>query len=97
MSHLNTINKTFDSIGKVPFSSLSVPYVSYRHSIGGELGQYSMREVFTDYGDETAAHNAFIAMLEQSTCPLVQAYKQTVQACFVAQNLEELETFSGEV
>ena len=90
MSHLDTINQTFAAIGKVPFSSLSVPYISYR-TIGGKLEQYSMKDVFEDYGNETASHNAFVAMLEKSTCPLVQAYKETVQACFVAQNLEELE------
>lgn len=91
MSHLDTINQTFAAIGKVPFSSLSVPYISYRTSIGGTFAQYSMNDVFEDYGNETAAHAAFVAMLEKSTCPLVQAYKETVQACFVAQNLEELE------
>lgn len=97
MSHyLDTINQTFAAIGKVPFSSLSVPYVSYRTSIGGEVKQYSMKDVFEDYGPETAAYAAFVAMLEKSTCPLVQAYKETVKACFVAQNLEELEVFSEE-
>lgn len=97
MSHyLDTINQTFAAIGKVPFESLSLPHISYRNNIGGKLSRYSMREVFEDYAQETAAMNAFIAMLEKSTCPLVQAYKETVQACFVAQNLEELEIFSGE-
>lgn len=96
MSHLDTINQTFAAIGKVPFSSLSVPYISYHTNIGGKLAQYQMQAVFNDYHGETAAQNAFIAMLEKSTCPLVQAYKETVQACFVAHNLEELEIFSGE-
>jgi len=36
-------------------------------------------------------------MLEKSECPLVKAYKETVQACFVAQNLEELEVFTEEM
>lgn len=96
MSHLDTINQTFAAIGKVPFSSLSVPFISYRYQKCGKLDQYAMNEVFNDYHGETAAQNAFIAMLEKSTCPLVQAYKQTIQACFVDRNLEELEIFSEE-
>ena len=92
--HLDTINQTFAAIGKVPFSSLSLPYISYRKNIGGELGKYEIKEVFEDYGNETTAHAAFVAMLEKSECPLVKAYIQTVKDCFVKQNLEELEIFS---
>lgn len=92
--HIDTINQTFNAIGTAPFASLSVPYISYRKNIGGELAQYAMKDVFKDYGSETAAHNAFVAMLEKSDCPLVKAYIQTVQACFVKQNLDELELFS---
>lgn len=94
--HLDIINQTFAAIGKVPFTSLSVPYVSYAKSIGGRVSQYPMQAVFNDYHGETASQNAFIAMLEKSECPLVQAYKQTIQAAFVAQNLEELEVFTEE-
>jgi hypothetical protein len=94
--YLDIINQTFASIGKVPFSSLSVPYVSYHASISGRVAQYEMQAVFNDYHGETASQNAFIAMLEKSECPLVKAYKETVQACFVAQNLEELEVFTEE-
>jgi len=94
--YLDIINQTFAAIGKVPFTSLSVPHVSYRNSIGGRVSQYPMNEVFDDYGNETAAHAAFVAMLEKSKCPLVKAYKETVQACFVASNLEELEVFTEE-
>ena len=96
MHYLDTINQTFAAIGKVPFSSLSVPHVSYQRKTQGEISQYAMTEVFNDYHGETAAQNAFIAMLEKSECPLVQAYKQTIQAAFVAQNLEELEVFTEE-
>jgi hypothetical protein len=85
--HLDTINQTFNAIGTAPFTSLSVPYISYRKNIGGELSQYAMKDVFEDYGSETAAHNAFVAMLEKSECPLVKA-------SFVKQNLDELELFS---
>jgi hypothetical protein len=98
MSHyLDIINQTFAAIGKVPFSSLSVPYVKYESltSCAGKIKQSSLDDVFECYGNETAAHAAFVAMLEKSTCPLVQAYKETVQACFVAQNLEELEMREG--
>jgi len=95
--YLDIINQTFASIGKVPFSSLSVPHVSYRENIMvGKIAQYAMNEVFNDYHGQTAAQNAFIAMLEKSECPLVKAYKETVQACFVAANLEELEVFTEE-
>jgi len=94
--YLDIINQTFASIGKVPFSSLSVPYVSYHQHSHGRVAQYEMQAVFNDYHGETAAQNAFIAMLEKSECPLVKAYKDTVQACFVAQNLEELEVFTEE-
>ena len=99
MSHLDTINQTFAAIGKVPFSSLSVPYVKYESltSCAGKIKQSSLADVFESYGNETAAHNAFVAMLEQSTCPMVQVYKETVKACFVWHNLDQLETFSGEV
>lgn len=96
MNHLDTINQTFAAIGKIPFSSLSVPYVSYHVHCYGRIAQYEMQAVFNDYHGETAAQNAFIAMLEKSECPLVQAYKQTIQAAFVAQNLEELEAFTEE-
>lgn len=96
MHYLDTINQTFSAIGKVPFSSLSVPHVSYQRKTHGKIAQYAMNEVFNDYHGETAAQNAFIAMLEKSECPLVQAYKQTIQAVFVAQNLEELEVFTEE-
>lgn len=96
MNHLDTINQTFAAIGKIPFSSLSVPYVSYHVHCYGRIAQYEMQAVFNDYHGETAAQNAFIAMLEKSECPLVQAYKQTIQAVFVAQNLEELEVFTEE-
>jgi len=51
-------------------------------------------KAFEDYGNETTAHAAFVAMLEKSECPLVKAYIQTVKDCFVKQNLEELEIFS---
>ena len=91
MSHLDTINQTFAAIGKVPFSSLSVPYVSYRYKIGGELAQYSLKDVFADYHGETAVQTAFIEMLEKSTCPWVQVYRNAVQMCFEAQNKDELE------
>jgi len=94
--YLDIINQTFASIGKVPFSSLSVPYVSYHTNIHGRVAQYEMQAVFNDYHGETAAQNAFIAMLEKSECPLVKAYKKTVQDCFVATNLEELEVFTEE-
>jgi hypothetical protein len=92
--HLDTINQTFAAIGKVPFSSLSVPCVSYRNKPGGKIIQYPLDEVFSDYGDHAAAEVAFVAMLEKSECPLVKAYIQTVQACFVEHNLDELEQFS---
>lgn len=93
MSHyLDTINATFDAIGKVPFSSLSVPFVKYEFLTGGgKVNQYSLTDVFLDYHAETAAQNAFVAMIEKSECPLVQAYKETVRACFVDRNLKELE------
>jgi hypothetical protein len=94
--YLDIINQTFASIGKVPFTSLSVPYVSYHTNIHGRVAQYEMQAVFNDYHGETAAQNAFIAMLEKSECPLVKAYKKTVQACFVVHNLEELEVFTEE-
>lgn len=96
MHYLDTINQTFAAIGKIPFSSLSVPYVSYHVHCYGRIAQYEMQAVFNDYHGETAAQNAFIAMLEKSECPLVRAYKQTIQAAFVAQNLEELEVFTEE-
>ena len=93
--HLDTINQTFAAIGKVPFSSLSVPHVRYKDfSCAGKIEQYALTEVFNDYHAETAAQAAFIAMLEKSECPLVKAYIQTIQACFVDKNLEELEIFS---
>ena len=95
--YLDIINQTFAAIGKVPFTSLSVPYVSYHTSINGRVAQYEMQSVFNDYHGETAAQNAFIAMLEKSECPLVKAYKETVQACFVASNLEELEVLTEEL
>jgi len=91
---LDTINQTFAAIGKAPFESLSLPYISYRDNIGGKLSKYALSDVFEDYGSEHAASNAFVAILEKSECPLVKAYIQQVQACFVAQNLEELEMFS---
>jgi hypothetical protein len=94
--YLDIINQTFAAIGKVPFTSLSVPYVSYHTNIHGRVAQYEMQAVFNDYHGETAAQAAFIAMLEKSECPLVKAYKETVQACFVAHNLEELEVFTEE-
>ncbi len=94
--YLDIINQTFAAIGKVPFTSLSVPYVSYAKSIGGRVSQYPMQAVFNDYHGETASQNAFIAMIEKSECPLVKAYKETIQACFVAQKLEELEVFTEE-
>lgn len=97
MHYLDTINQTFAAIGKAPFSSLSVPHVSYQRKTQGEISQYAMAEVFNDYHGETAAQKAFIAMLEKSECPLVHAYKQTIQAAFVAQNSEELEVFYGGV
>lgn len=96
MNHLDTINQTFAAIGKIPFSSLSVPYVSYHVHCYGRIAQYEMQAVFNDYHGETAAQNAFIAMLEKSECPLVQAYKQTIQAAFVDKNLDALEIFTGE-
>lgn len=96
MNYLDTINKTFAAIGKVPFSSLSVPHVSYQRKAYGEIAQYAMTEVFNDYHGETAAQNAFIAMLEKSECPLVKAYKQTIEACFTDKNLDALEIFTGE-
>lgn len=89
--YLDIINQTFLAIGKVPFSSLSAPYVSYRKKAGGEVAQYEMREVFLDYGAETEPQRAFLEMLEKSECPLVKAYIESVKAAFVAQNLEELE------
>ena len=92
--HLDTINQTFDAIGKVPFSSLSVPFVSYRKKPGGEICKYPMVEVFDDYHDYPTNQAAFVAMLEKSECPLVKAYIQTVQACFVEHNLDELDHFS---
>lgn len=95
--HLDTINQTFAAIdGKVPFASLSVPCVSYRNKPEGKIIQYPLNEIFSDYGTHAAAEVAFLAMLEKSECPLVKAYIQTVQACFVAQNLEELEVFTEE-
>lgn len=90
---LDTINQTFNAIGKAPFTSLSVPYVSYRKFANGGIEQYALKDVFEDYGRETAAHTAFVAMLEKSECPLVKAYIQTVQACFVDKNLDALELF----
>ena len=92
--HLDTINQTFDAIGKVPFASLSVPCVSYRNKPGGEIIQYPLDEVFSDYGDHASARFAFVVMLSLSKCPLVKAYIQNVQACFVEHNLDELEQFS---
>lgn len=96
MHYLDIINQTFAAIGKVPFTSMSVPYVSYAKSIGGRVSQYPMQAVFNDYHGETAAQNAFIAMLEKSECPLVKNYILMVQACFIANNLEELEVFTEE-
>ena len=96
MHYLDTINQTFAAIGKVPFSSLSVPHVSYQRKTYGEIAQYAMTEVFNDYHGETAAQNAFIAMLEKSECPLVKAYKMTIEACFTDKNLDALEIFSEE-
>jgi hypothetical protein len=94
--HLDTINQTFEAIGKVSFSSLSVPCVSYRNKPEGKIIQYPLYEVFSDYGTHEAAQVSFLAMLEKSECPLVKAYIQTVQACFVDKNLDELEQFSGD-
>ena len=94
--YLDIINQTFASIGKVPFSSLSVPHVSYFRSAGGRVDQYDMQAVFKDYNGETAVQNALIEMLEKSKCPMVKAYILTVQACFVVHNLEELEVFTEE-
>lgn len=96
MHYLDTINQTFAAIGKVPFSSLSVPYVSYHTHIHGRVAQYEMQAVFNDYHGETSAQNAFIAMLEKSECPLVQAYKMTIEACFADKNLDALKIFSEE-
>jgi hypothetical protein len=92
--HLDTINQTFAAIGKAPFASLSVPCVSYRNDPVGRIIQYPLDEVFSDYGTHAAAEVAFVAMLEKSECPLVKAYIQTVQACFVEHNLDELDHFS---
>ena len=98
MSHyLDTINQTFAAIGKAPLESLSIPFVSYRKNrIGGSIERYTLDEVFTDFVAEPAVKDAFIAMLEESACPLVQVFKETVQAFYVANNLEELEIFSEE-
>jgi len=89
------INQSFDLIGKVPLQLLSAPFVSFRHnSLAGELAQYPMSEIFADYTAEKKAQAAFVGMLEKSDCPFVKAYIQAVQACFVKQNLDELELFS---
>lgn len=97
MSHyLDTVNQTFSAIGKVPFSSLSVPHVSYQRKTYGEIAQYAMTEVFNDYHGETAAQKAFIDILEKSNCSLVRSYKKIIQASFEAQNLKELEVFTEE-
>jgi hypothetical protein len=94
--YLDIINQTFASIGKVPFSSLSVPYVSYHTNIHGRVAQYEMQAVFNDYHGETAAQAAFIAMLEKSECPLVKAYKAKIQDCFTDKNLDALKVFTEE-
>ena len=79
-------------IRTAPIEVLAVEYVSYAAGIPS-IGIYSVKDVFIDFGTETGPLKAMLAVLQNSACPLVAAYREAVAARFIDSNAEEVDNF----
>lgn len=86
------INDTFDAFGKVPITSLSLPYVS--HAKGTRVRQYPMKEVIFDYITEDKPLEALIIALEKSNCQLVKNIKDSLKNRYIHMHEDELNLVS---
>lgn len=92
------VNIAFNQLGAMKTDLIALPYVTYRNREFGEKSVYPIKEVIADYVDYDKPMAAFMAVMEQSKCPLVAAFKQALIDQYLESNLDELVEFdvSGE-
>lgn len=98
--YTNLVNIAFQQLGAghIKTELIALPYVTFRNRAFGEKGTYPIKEVIVDYMDYDKPMAAFMAVMEQSKCPLVAAFKQALIDQYLESNLDELVEFdvSGE-
>ena len=83
------------TIRKIPAKSLVLDCITYRGGIA-KLSTYAALEVVTDYGTERAPLAALATVLEQSDCPLVAAYRESLAETYIRANADAVIDFLGE-
>lgn len=74
------------SVTQAPYQSLSLPHVSYRNALGGNIAQYSVAEIVADECSAGPAHDALMAVIAGSTCPLVAQLRQVLAQRYIDSN-----------
>lgn len=84
-----------ETIRKISYKALSVPFVSYRRTDYGVLRAYPLVEVVTDYGtDKGPVLTALMDVLEGSSCPFVATYRKALADKFADSWADEVEGLS---
>ena len=82
------------SVRKTDYRALSVPYVKNESNGSARIDSYPLVEVITDYGTDKGPLAALIAVIENSDCPLVAAYRMALAERYSDANADELEEFT---
>lgn len=85
---VETITKT---VRTVDHRVLSVPYV--KHCTNGvvRVAGLPIAEVVTEYGTDPKPHQALIAVLAGSDCPLVAKWREAMAQAFADSNADEVD------
>lgn len=88
---IETLTKT---IRTVSASKLGLPYVKTDPNFSTKIAMYPVSEVLCDYGTDTRPLKALLAVLEQSDCPLVCAYRLALAERYADAWADEVEEAS---
>ena len=74
---------------------LSLPYVSYR-SGAPRLAAMPINEVVQEYGTEAKPMDAWLAVLKDSDCPLVEAFRQELARSYADAHADDIDGYGSE-